>query len=160
MKNKKMLYILLPLVLFVWGLIFYKVYNSINSSNQIVSEPPATTNLNDSNLYKMDTFSIFNNYRDPYLTKAVSVVKGNSHTINKPIPDKSIQVHTEVKWPSIIYNGVIKSKKSLKKLVLLKINGESNFMSTGTSSMGVEILDIYNDSIKVNYKGEFKVIKK
>jgi len=154
-----MLYILLPLVLFIWGVVFYKIYNSINSSNKIVNYTTTGTNMNDTNVYKIDTFSISNNYRDPFLSKVVLAGK-NFRTTNKPIPIKSTPIKIDIKWPSITYNGVIKNKRSSGKLALVKINGESNLMTMGGALSGVEILDIYSDSIRVNYKGELKVVKK
>jgi hypothetical protein len=80
--------------------------------------------------------------------------------MSKPMINKSVPIAVDVKWPAIVYNGIIKNNKSSKKLALVKINGESNLMIRGGASSGVELLDVYNDSIKVNYKGELRVVKK
>jgi hypothetical protein len=152
-----MLYILLPLVLCIWGIIFYKIYNSMGSSGKVIKYI-AAAGLNDTNAYIADTFSISNNYRDPFLSKVVSAGK-NIRTGNRPVLIKAVPVRIDIKWPDIVYNGVIKNRSS-GKLALVKINGTSNLMTMGGAFSGVELLDIYNDSIKVDYKGELKVVVK
>ena len=67
MKNKKLTYILVPLVLIVWGLIIYRIFNTIHNTDDspLLNTPIATINGEKNTL--LDTFSLQLNYRDPFL---------------------------------------------------------------------------------------------
>ncbi len=156
-----MLYILLPLVIIIWGIILYKFFTAVNTSHSATENLINPVNRADTSLFKIDTFSISNNYRDPFSQNIVSSPKINKNRIVKTLPEKEVVTNVVVvKWPSIVYSGVIKSKKSLQMLALVKINGESNFITRNTTLMGIELLDVFNDSIRVDYMGQQKTIKK
>jgi hypothetical protein len=161
MKNKKMTYLLLIVVLGIWGIIFYKIYMSIKSSDKLTVRDYSMLNKNDSNLYKIDTFSIVNNYRDPFITSKMATYENKSKVGHHMVAQKPIvSQNAQIKWPTIAYNGMIKSKKSSQQLVLVKINGTSDFMTKGSSFSGVQLLRVYKDSIEVGYSGEKKSIRK
>ena len=74
MKNKKLTYFLIALVVFVWGLIFYKILVGVFDGNKNY----VITNIQKKSVKDIiitsDTFTIKANYRDPFLSKTHSNV--------------------------------------------------------------------------------------
>lgn len=159
MKNKKAVYILLPLVLLLWGIIFYMIFSAVNPSyDQQVQPRDLSINVSSENPLS-DTFSIIANYRDPFLGKVFSSEKPvvRDASINST-PVKPIVIPKS--WPSISYGGMMKIIKSSKQVALIYINGGSKMMKTGEIKEEVELLKIYNDSVEVMFHKEKRVVKK
>lgn len=162
MKNKKLLYILIPLVLLLWGAIIYRIFNvvSVNDSNEVYKSE-VYGNTDNANL--IDTFSINPNYRDPFLGKSakktilsenkVSNIVVNPNVIKKIIPSSRA-------WPNLVYGGLIKNQKSNKALALVQINGQSNIMKIGEIVGEIELTKIFRDSIEVKFQKEKRFVKK
>ena len=76
MKNKKLTSGLLMVVVLVWGLIFYKIFNAIGSSGKVAYNKSLDNDRKDTEMTNRDTFNIINNYRDPFLgSMAVEHIK-------------------------------------------------------------------------------------
>lgn len=164
MKNKKLLYILIPVVLLVWGVIIYRIFNVVNGSgsNEVRISSFVENTINE-NL--IDTFSIHPNYRDPFISKRAKKTTSENKitsTITKPdlIKKVSITAPMSDKWPSIVYNGLIKNEKSNKQLALVQINGQSNILQLGNVAEGVELTKIFRDSIEVKFNSEKRFVRK
>lgn len=164
MKNKKLLYILIPIVLLVWGVIIYRIFNVVNGSgSNEVRKSSFVENTVNENL--IDTFSIHPNYRDPFISKRAKKTTFENKitsTIIKPDLIKKVTntVPLSNKWPSIVYNGLIKNEKSNKQLALVQINGQSNILQLGNVAEGVELTKIFRDSIEVKFNSEKRFIRK
>ena len=157
MKNKKTVYVLLPAVAIIWGIVIYRVFSGLHSSNENYK---MNTNFNTSvntNSSVLDTFSISANYRDPFLGRMISV---NANSIQKNETPKVEKVIQQIKWPTIIYNGMIKNQKSKKELALVQIGGKDNIMKAGETAEGIKIQKIYKDSIEVVFEKEKKAVRK
>jgi len=159
MKSKKAVYILLPIVLILWVIIFYRIFTSRNSEPGIV-----LTNNNLSENYvpqqiETDTFNIVASYRDPFLGKTVtknpSITK--SQIKRKPVKNKPVK---SIRWPSITYGGMIKNQKSNKLVAIVKINGQDNLIMEGKEFSGVKIQKVFPDSIRIIYQGEVRTFSK
>lgn len=156
MKNKKLLYVLIPGTLLVWGLIIYKVVGGMggddNNSFQKIEMPKVSSN---EILY--DTFSINPNYRDPFSGKQVKkvIISSGQPTIKKNVPPPIV-----TRWPEIVYGGIVKNQKSNKQLVLVSISGQSTMLKVGESFSNIELLKVFKDSIEVKFGKEKKFIKK
>lgn len=161
LKNKKLLYVLLPLLVIIWGLIFYRIFSSLNSSDEKYKLQTSKNIFSSKDNAVSDTFSIVNNYRDPFLGKTITADVNKSVVVQriKPAPIESV-VKQPLEWPAIIYGGMIKNQKSNKQFVLLQINGQANVMKQGDVKNGVELLVIFKDSIQVSFKKEIRIIKK
>jgi hypothetical protein len=165
MKNKKLLYILIPIVLLVWGVIIYRIFNVVNGSgSNEVRKSAFVENTVNENL--IDTFSIHPNYRDPFISKRAKKTTSENKiisTVTKPDLIKKVSnvvVPLSDKWPSLVYNGLIKNEKSNKQLALVLINGQSNILQLGNVSEGVELTKIFRDSIEVKFNSEKRFIRK
>ncbi len=153
MKGNKGLYILLPVVFIVWGLIIYRLVKYVGQGNTPVPIPAFTSVNFEPEKLQEDTFSITANYRDPFkvatpqFQKQVSAVTSPSFNKNKA---NSAPTPAE---PSIIFNGIIKNKKSNKTIALFKINGKRRLLSVGEGADGIKLIVVNSDSASYIWKG-------
>jgi hypothetical protein len=155
MKSKKAVYVLVILIAGVWGVILYRIFNFAASPDDNIelqsSFVPPVLNSN-----AADTFSIFENYPDPFLVKTEPRIE--SKKINPvPVPKKVVE---PLKWPAITYGGMIKSHKSNAQLCMVMISGQSNFMKEGDLVSEIQIKKIYKDSIEVVFQNEKRMVRK
>src|SRR3954466_12525292 len=152
MKNKKMLYILIPGALIVWGLIIAKIVGNMHSDeSRVVSQGSAMTTTEEA---LSDTFSIHPIYRDPFLGKVQTVYNNTGPVTPKVISTPVVKAMTP--WPSIVYSGIIKNQKLKKELVLLEISGQSHTMKIGETIDGILLSKAYQDSVEVQFFKEKK----
>lgn len=153
MKNKRAIYILVPLLISIWGIIAYQItsYGSPDNGSSFSGQlsVPKIENA------KADTFSISANYRDPFLEKPV-VEKKPVVVVKKAKPE----VKASLPWPKITYGGVIKNQKSSKQLYLVQVNGNDNIIREGDLIAEVQLAKAWKDSIQVVFQKERRVIKK
>jgi type II secretory pathway component PulC len=155
MKNKKTVYVILPVVIGLWALVIYKIVTIYSASEgTVVNTGSFVLPILISN--SADTFSIAANYRDPFLGKKESPAPDNAP---KPAP-RPEKVAEPIQWPAITYGGVIKSRKSNVPLCMVSINGQTNFMKEGEVAAGIQLKKIYKDSIDVLFRKEKKVVRK
>jgi len=160
-KNKKTLYFVVPALLVIWGIIFYKVFNALNPQDDLIV--PVSQNLNtQTHIEKSDTFSIYTDYPDPFLSGSPKqrISEEESQEINVPKQSPIVPIKQVTPWPAISYSGMIKNQKSNKQLALIQINGKENIAASGTSLEGITIQRIFKDSVEVSFNKEKKFIKK
>jgi hypothetical protein len=159
MKSKKGVYFLLVLVLAIWGAVVYKLFFQ-NKGGDVPSISKASFVAETVDLSMLnDTFSIHQNYRDPFLGKTTekrissSGQKAVSNLVAKPAP-------TLIKWPAIAFHGLIRNQKSNKQVALVQIDGHTYNMSPGETQARVELKRCFKDSVLVGFDGEKKTVKK
>ena len=134
MKNKKLLYILIPAVLLIWGLVIWNIISGLQLPDddlQIASLPNYKT-IDDS--IQVD-YSLKLNYSDPFLkgnyikktepkekTVDKQINRRFSEQIKKPEPKK------RVIWPQVEYFGLIEGNK---KVGLFQIEDKKAILKTG-----------------------------
>lgn len=147
MKNKKTLYILLPLVIVIWGLIIWKLVSytkedSVTSNQKWTQE---TAEVSDSLEYV-----IIANYSDPFLrNKSSAYIQPQKQTRITGITETRVKslVTTNTK-PDITYKGQIKSTTRTTAIVLK--NDKTFLLSEGSILNDIKIVRIYPDSILVS----------
>ncbi|MPM04079.1 hypothetical protein SDC9_50349 [bioreactor metagenome] len=168
LKGKKSLYILIPSVMAVWGLIIYRVVlyqKDSNDSNIAVYEP--VLSARDST---KDTCKMIWTYRDPFLDRQADRLTeqefdfsdGNNNfssnikigTYKAPEPEKKVQ------WPAISYHGLIKNKSNGKMVAVFNINKRQYLLSENQSAAGILIESADNKRAVVQFDGETKTIEK
>lgn len=159
-KNKKLLYLLLPLVLCIWGFIGYKIYYNIN--NKPVYEINGNALLvSKDNKSKIDTFTIKNNYRDPFLNGAISSTSLQLQEEQEGFNDRAgfsnIQL---VVFPDLKYFGIITNTLKKQKVALVRIQGKDNIVREGDLKDNILIYRMYNDSLIIKLKKNKKTIFK
>lgn len=156
MKNKRTIYILLPVVLAIWGLVIYE-FVSFGSADQIVPEASSNWVIQPLTFKEPKKIIIETNYRDPFLGTLYVPTK-NATEPKKIKKSKIVKTAPELVWPSIEYKGVVSDNKEMKKIFLLIINGKNCFMSVGDTSNGIFLKSGDKESIYVKYQGELNLI--
>lgn len=157
MKNKKNIYILLPIVLFVWGAVLFQLFSFTNSDENI----PATNSeltIKPLKFNKRQSFIIDINYRDPFLGKmyaenTISKPKANGSKIVKTAKPKETLV-----WPIISYKGLISDTKDKTKIFMLIIDNKNHYMKIGDTENEVFLKSGDKESVYVKYKGNLNLI--
>ena len=68
MKNKKSTYILLPIVLLIWGMLIYQFF-SYSVTDEAPENTPTEFNVKPFKLKERSLFTVNVAYRDPFLGK-------------------------------------------------------------------------------------------
>ncbi len=162
MKNKKLLYLLIPCTLLLWGMVVYKIFSVVSSDDDHVAFRGAEFTESTTDKTLSDTFSINpTTYRDPFLG---TIKKNNNIITNRNAAtikiDKPTTGSIVTLFPKITYGGVIKNNKSKKQLALVLINGQSCIMKIGDIMSDVELIKVFRDSIEVKYFKESRFILK
>jgi hypothetical protein len=158
MKNKKLTYLLIFIVLVVWGLILHRVF-AATSGNEDEGLPlavtPAKEAYNDFEIPK-DTTRLLLNYRDPF-----GLVKFKDTVALKTVVHKDLirlKVIPAINWNFIQYSGYIRNPSSKKLIALLTINGKNEMLSEGETIDQVKLIKNLRDSIRVSFNGKTKYI--
>ena len=164
MKNKPLTYVLLLVVVVVWGMIIYRVFVAVSANDGAdLPQPIAAADKKEApNDYApvKDTTKLMLNYRDPFGAaedKDTAVI-----AVNKLIKMPSMAARPFVQpinWGFIRYSGYIVSAGSKKPLAMLSINGRNVTLAEGEQSDNVKLLRNAKDSVKVAFQGKTKFIK-
>jgi hypothetical protein len=159
MKNKKSIYLLLPLVLVIWGAVMYQFFSFSNEDNSNVV-PQENMVLKPIVFKKQEPVKIDVNYRDPFLGKT-TLKSSRSNSVRrgmlKPIKTIPKPVQTIV-WPTILYKGIVSDTKGKNKVFMLIIDGQTFLMRTKNKENGVLLISGDRESIEVECKQETKII--
>ncbi|WP_299548458.1 hypothetical protein [Seonamhaeicola sp.] len=150
MKSKTKTYVLLTLVLGIWGVIGYKIMSAVNpkapetSNNdfEVSFSPKLNTELESFNIQAVD--------RDPFL--------GNLYTKKKAVAKKLKPL--DIVWMPITYHGCVTNKTGKNKVFVVSINNKQFLMKLGQTIDSVKLINGSSNGIKVNYKGIRKTIPK
>jgi hypothetical protein len=157
MKNKKLTYFLVFIVLLVWGMIIYRVFAASGNDDPlpVTTIKTAKEPYNDFAIPK-DTTHLLLNYRDPFGiikfrdTIALNVKHPKALVLEKPKP--------AMNWSFIQYAGYIRNSSSKKLIALVTINGKSEMFSEGETKDQVKLIKNLRDSIKIGFNGKIKFI--
>lgn len=159
MKNKKLLYILIPLAILVWGYVIFMIFNASSSSETIILSDKSRLPFQMKDTTRGESFIILANYRDPFLGKIYRPRNRITKTkiIKKAIPKK---IEPVIRWPNIRYGGIIVNKKTQKKVALVRINENDYLMQEKDVNQGVELKKMYPDSVQLIYQQKTRTIWK
>lgn len=159
MKNKTLTYILVVVVVGIWGIILYRIFDAVKSGDDSVA-PAAIKQekeaYNDFSIPK-DTTKLMLNYRDPFgITKQKDTV---AKAINLAhVAKVASPLKPAINWSFITYSGFIRNPASKKLIALVNINGQNLTLVEGETKNRVKLLRNLRDSIKISYEGKTKFI--
>ncbi len=157
MKNKKSIYILLPLVLLIWGIVVFQVF-SFSTPDKAILNKAADFDIKPFKIKKRVPFYIDVNYRDPFLGKVYGAPKAtDSGKMHKAVKKQSKPV-ANIVWPSIQYKGMFSDSKNKNKKFMLVIAGKNYFMKEGDIQEEILLKNGDKESIYVVYKGNLNLI--
>lgn len=157
MKKKKTLYMMLPLVILVWGFVCYQLFSSFfTTPNYAKSEVKQLIEIAE---IEKEAFVIVANYRDPFLGK-----QAKSKVINTSVvaakTSKSSPVKMTKIWPSIRYKGMIKNNNSDRRVGIFEVNGKEYLIKEKESVSDIKFLSITKHEVTVEFQKEKKTITK
>jgi len=162
LKNKKFIYILIPLVADIWGIIGYRIFKAIDGNSTTIPVtspvPVFTENKDDTGSYELKL-----NYSDPFLRHVQSSRENGQQEKEekkKPLIKKTV-TKIPLNWPQVIYKGTLKKTGSQKELCILEIDREAFFLVQNQQEKDIKLLKVYPDSVKVSFRGkEERIIRK
>ncbi|MDP9080027.1 MAG: hypothetical protein M3O71_21585 [Bacteroidota bacterium] len=159
MKNKKVTYLLGAVVLVVWGLIIYRVFDAASGGDDPVAPAQVAIKKEAYNDFAIpkDTTRLLLNYPDPFkMVKrkdtSIVTVKRISHNISPAIAKPVMN------WNFIQYSGYIRNPSTKKLVTMVGINGRNETLAEGQVVDQVKLLKNLRDSIKISYNGKIKFI--
>lgn len=162
MKNKKFTYLLLICVAGLWGLIFYRIFNSLSDEDT----PVLSLNPTKETYFKMvnheqDQVELKLDYRDPFSTKSEEIVSQPEKVFSMPKVAAQVNMNMKipVKWAAIQYTGYINNPMNKKKVAMLILDGKEFMLTEGQQLNGVKLLKYATDSVMLQYQNETKYIK-
>lgn len=150
MKKDKKTYLLLAVVLSIWGILGFQIFKTVSPSEEIISVYSNTEKIGLIKAKKRDTFSIVANYRDPFL--------GTMPRSNKPKKKKRLPKKEVLPEKNINYTGFITESKSGNKVFFLSVDGRQQMLSKNEEFNGVKLVSGDAKKVKVKYNGKIKNI--
>ncbi|WP_299223308.1 hypothetical protein [uncultured Aquimarina sp.] len=149
LKGKKGLYILLPIVVFIWGAIIFQVVDAFSDEDPVVSD---ITKVSFATIKtkEREKFTIGEIDRDPFL----GTIYRPKKVLNKN--PKPIVKKQETAWPSIRYKGLVSAQNNSLAIFLVEINGSDQLMKANESFSDVKLIKGSSSSVKLKYKGKTK----
>lgn len=140
-------YLLLGVVVLIWGFIGLKVLGALSPQPEapIFSE---NVDFKPKKVIQRDTFSIVADYRDPFL--GTMTQSNTKRTLKAKQPT--------VQFPNINYTGLISGQKTKDNIYFVTIDGAQHLMQKRNENNGVTLVSGTSTSIKVRYKGITKTI--
>lgn len=176
LKNKKSSYFLLPVTLGIWGFIGYKVYQYMNDGDDNIV---ITENIQPLNTEKIiaDTFSLFNNYRDPFLGNDGKEMGGSSTKTNysnsnytsnnnnnkpkkNPVVAPTNTANANNGWPKITYSGMMVNESSKQSIAFITVDGVSNRVKVADKVNELKVIAFDQNGITLQKGKEKKVFGK
>ena len=150
-KNQKT-YVLLAMVLTIWGILGFKVVKGLGSNEPIPERDPIAQPYVAKTTGKRDSIFISANYRDPFLGTPVKTKPPTKLSKKK----KKIQ---KLPKKNIVFSGSVAGNESNTRMFFVTIEGEQHIMEKNQKINGVVLVWGTLDEIRVSYPGHSETIK-
>ena len=144
---------LLAAVLGVWGTIAYKIVNGLSPEDTKQTEQTFDVSFQPKTKVTVDTFSIQNVERDPFLGTLSASKTNNKQKTTK----KSNQIVTK-NQPKITYAGLVKKQTTADKVFVVNINNQQYLLKQGQTADSVKLLRGNTKEITIRYNNQTKTI--
>lgn len=152
MIKKKKTYLLLIVVLGIWGTIGYQIFSKLNPEDAPVVAMSSNISFSPKQTTKKDTFSIHTKHRDPFLGKPYqSNQQKRVRSISKTKKDTVV-------FPPITYKGVISKQESAQNIYIIEVSGIQQLYKVGKTITDVKLIKGTKKSITISFKGKRKTI--
>ncbi len=166
MKNKKLTYILFPIVIIIWGLVIYRIFFEGQTKPENIApvvKPVIKTDVKE----EQRVYRLIANYRDPFLNEIkTSVIEIKQEENKEEVNQRSSNLRrrrtsvSRIRWPEIKYGGFIEDDQNRKFTILLNIKNRDYLAHEGDTVDQIFIKEFYKDSIIVVYNNEEKTLTK
>lgn len=164
-NNKKITYLLFPLVIIIWGLVIYRIFfeSRVTPENLDVNVKPLVSKVEQES---KRSYRLIANYRDPFLSNLQSTGVDTEDTDTEEEHTGSTNLRrrrttvSRVRWPQITYGGFIEDDKKQEITILLNIQDRDYLVKEGDTIQQVFIKHFYKDSLVLVYNEEEKTLTK
>jgi hypothetical protein len=173
-NNKRSVYLLLPLVLLVWGMIGWRIWAASSDSASETEQLPAMA-LRTKPALTRQRPRLLLTYGDPFkpgasrpapsLAGPVPVASfppsapatSRAASLNFPAhPATPAAPVPSIAWPQIKYLGVISHVGSEAQVALLAVDNQELVVKAGRSERGVQVIKLFRDSVQLGFSGQKK----
>lgn len=161
MKGKTSNYLLLALVLVIWGMVIYRVVQALSEPDIPMPTVRGTKKRPKEKVGSHWPDTLVLAYRDPFFGGIISdgQTGSDSMAVGTAVP-RPAPVPQEPPWPEVEYLGTISNRQERKEVVLLKLGGRSRMMRPGDEILGVSYLKKTKNGVQLQYLGQRKEIGK
>ncbi len=153
MKNKTKTYILLVLVLGIWGTIGYKIITGLNPDVPVQAENNINVSFTPEKIKTTDTFSVQTTERDPFLGTLTRRNKSRTKA------NKSVKPIKEENVPQITYQGLVRKQSSSQQVFVVTVNGKQHLLKRGQTIDKVKLIRGNAKEIVVSNNNKQQTIK-
>lgn len=146
MKNRKIIFFLVPLVLLIWGVIISRIVSQVRNRNWFVDQI-ADTKVKAENQTDWDTLVLMLDYPDPFLGRSFHQESNNNDNQPREIKTTLVSSTNSPTLPLINYSGLVINPKNKKKTGLIRIDQKDHLVKEGESIEGEKVLKLYQDSV-------------
>jgi hypothetical protein len=162
MHQKTLRYLLAGGAIFVWGTVMIKIFSSLEQDQ---AGPGYTAPVTTPAVFnQVDTFSLLNNYSDPFLPEAAEgdtlmeintgkTVLPTAVITSPPLPEK-------IDISFIKYLGMIANPDKKLRAAIVSVKGKETIIKEGSQIEEVTIKKVTADKIDILYKGKKYSISK
>jgi hypothetical protein len=171
LKNKTATYVLLVAAAAVWGIIVYRIIQTVKGGEeQVQTEIQWNNNIQKAEI--PDTFSIALDYYDPFFNKVSASNMYSAYNLkNDRSPGRAVSPartntansnknNSTIDWSFISFNGMIKNTSTKSHVALLTIHQKGHMFKVGETYDNVKLLKATKDSVVILYQKEKKTIKR
>jgi len=152
LKANNTTYILLAVVLGIWGVFVVSFVNDLNPGDSQVELSLGTVSTGKRQVQPKAVFELVDTPRDPFLNT-------NYTAQAKKTTTKTRVTNTAIVWPNIQYKGQIKSGSSKNTVFVLAINGLEHILKAGSTASEVKIVQGSNQQVRLQFKGQIKTFE-
>lgn len=150
MKNKKTLYLLIPLVALIWGVVIWKVFDFKPSDPQRAISP---FEVEEQRMVDTIKYAVEANYRDPFLRASYTKVGTTGRPEKRKENNiKNVKIHSVTGTPKptgIVYRGLIAC--DLDRVGMLEIGDKKMLIEENGVVEEYRILSVEPDSLRLLY---------
>tara|TARA_B110000971_G_scaffold67143_1_gene68846 strand:+ start:641 stop:1120 length:480 start_codon:yes stop_codon:yes gene_type:complete len=156
-ENSKIVFFLGPIVLFIWGLICYRLF--FKNTEHTLKKPTQSLHFDQIEILKRDSFELFLDYKDPFGLHGIQLQQ-SIPKVEKDVSRKLNTKNVRIKWPKIKFLGLVKNANSTKGIAILNIDGSDFFFKKSQEREDIRLINSTPDSVIVSYKDIEKTIYK
>lgn len=150
MKKEQKTYLLIGIVIIVWGFVGFQIFNYVNPKEEVEQEV-AFQKFVPQKQKEMESYEVHTYKRDPFLGKIINQNQPKKRT------GKRI-VKQEIMFPNLVYNGIVTNGN--KNAFIITINGAQRAIRVGEVFKEVKLIRGNETQITVFYKGKRKDYKR
>lgn len=150
LKNKKNIRILLPIVIAIYGVLFYRIFDTLNP-DPTPTELEEIKSFTPAKIAPKEQFTLLPVESDPFL--GTLYTKKNTKKSNG-----NSTAQAQAPWPSIEYLGLVAKNSSSAKVFILNVDGVQLPVSKGELIQGIKVVGGNEQSVRLRFEGVTKEI--